>query len=58
MEVAERLRNAGIFAPAIRFPTVARGSARLRFTLTADHSAEDIGRLCQCLETAITDTAS
>jgi 8-amino-7-oxononanoate synthase len=58
MEVAERLRNAGIFAPAIRFPTVARGSARLRFTLTADHSAEDIGKLCQCLETAITDTAS
>jgi len=51
VEVANRLRAAGIFAPAIRFPTVARGSARLRFTLTADHSADDIAALRQALAT-------
>lgn len=32
----------GILAPAVRYPTVARNSARLRITITAAHSEEDI----------------
>jgi 8-amino-7-oxononanoate synthase len=47
--VAARLRELGIFVPAIRYPTVARGSARLRITLTAGHASEDIARLASAL---------
>ena len=39
------LLNKGYLAPAIRFPTVPRGSARLRITLSAAHTAEAIGGL-------------
>lgn len=35
----------GLLLPAIRFPTVARGMARLRVSIRADHSAEHIRRL-------------
>ena len=46
---AAALREQGIFIPAIRYPTVARGSARLRITLTAAHSSEEIGALATAL---------
>ena len=49
LEAAARLREQNIFVPAIRFPTVARGTARLRITLTATHSAEDVGVLTGAL---------
>lgn len=42
LELAGRCSLAGIFIPAIRFPTVPRGKARLRLTLTASHSREDL----------------
>jgi 8-amino-7-oxononanoate synthase len=45
VEAAENLRQRGIFVPAIRYPTVARGRARLRVTVTAAHQAEDIAAL-------------
>ena len=37
VEAAAKLRGQNIFVPAIRYPTVARGAARLRVTLTAAH---------------------
>ena len=43
------LREAGVFVPAIRYPTVARGAARLRFTVSAEHTAEDIATLGDAL---------
>ena len=43
------LREQGIFVPAIRYPTVARGQARLRLTVTATHTAEDISLLVAAL---------
>jgi 8-amino-7-oxononanoate synthase len=46
---AIKLRDRGIFVPAIRYPTVARGSARLRVTLTAAHSKEDVETLVAAL---------
>jgi 8-amino-7-oxononanoate synthase len=51
VELAAQLRERGIFIPAIRFPTVARGKARLRVTLTAAHSPEDVSLLIRALET-------
>ena len=43
------LREQGIFVPAIRYPTVARGAARLRVTLTAAHTVADIAELIRAL---------
>jgi 8-amino-7-oxononanoate synthase len=45
LELAHRLRAAGVLIPAIRYPTVARGRARLRLTVTAAHGGEDIAAL-------------
>jgi 8-amino-7-oxononanoate synthase len=49
--VATKLREQNIFVPAIRFPTVARGAARLRVTLTAAHSEADVSELLAALKT-------
>jgi 8-amino-7-oxononanoate synthase len=43
------LREQGIFVPAIRYPTVARGAARLRVTVTATHTTEEISLLAATL---------
>jgi 8-amino-7-oxononanoate synthase len=45
VKAANSLRERGIFIPAIRYPSVARGAARLRVTLTAAHTKNDIARL-------------
>jgi 8-amino-7-oxononanoate synthase len=47
--LAATLRAQNIFIPAIRYPTVARGAARLRLTVTAAHSAENISTLARAL---------
>ena len=51
VEAAAQLRGHDIFVPAIRYPTVARGQARLRVTLTAAHSSADISQLIDALKT-------
>ncbi len=56
MELAAKLRAQNIFVPAIRYPTVARGAARLRITLTAGHSATDVAKLGAAL--AVTQLAA
>jgi 8-amino-7-oxononanoate synthase len=43
------LRERDIFVPAIRYPTVARGAARLRVTVTATHTTEEINLLAATL---------
>lgn len=47
---AEALRARGFLAPAIRYPTVARGAARLRVTLSAAHTAEEVEALARALQ--------
>jgi 8-amino-7-oxononanoate synthase len=42
VEASRRLYERGIFVPAIRFPTVPKGKARLRVTVTAAHEQSDI----------------
>jgi 8-amino-7-oxononanoate synthase len=45
LEISARLRDAGFLIPCIRYPTVARGSARLRITVSALHTAAQIQAL-------------
>jgi 8-amino-7-oxononanoate synthase len=53
MEISSRLRETGFLIPCIRYPTVARGSARLRITVSALHSAAQIHALGTTLQEAL-----
>jgi 7-keto-8-aminopelargonate synthetase-like enzyme len=50
---ATALRDAGIYIPAVRYPTVARGQARLRLTVTAAHTSEELRTLLRGLSPLI-----
>ncbi|MBU6410317.1 MAG: 8-amino-7-oxononanoate synthase [Verrucomicrobia bacterium] len=52
LAAAAALRERNIYVPAIRFPAVARGKARLRITVTAEHTPEDIQALADALKAA------
>ncbi|MGD0743639.1 MAG: 8-amino-7-oxononanoate synthase [Verrucomicrobiota bacterium] len=54
VQAAAALREQGVFIPAIRYPTVARGRARLRATLTASHTTEDVKRLAAAVNELVT----
>jgi 8-amino-7-oxononanoate synthase len=49
MELSRQMRERGYLIPAIRFPTVAKGAARLRVTLSAAHEIEDVVELRKVL---------
>jgi 8-amino-7-oxononanoate synthase len=49
LAVSEALRERGIWVPAIRPPTVPKGEARLRISLSAAHTVEDVEQLAQVL---------
>jgi 8-amino-7-oxononanoate synthase len=58
MDIALRLRERGVFIPAIRFPTVARGAARLRLTLSAAHTGADIAQMLAALDAILNPAPS
>jgi 8-amino-7-oxononanoate synthase len=47
--LAAALLERGILAPAIRYPTVAPGSARIRIALSSSHSAEQVRALAETI---------
>jgi 8-amino-7-oxononanoate synthase len=49
LAVSEALARKGLLVPAIRPPTVPQGTARLRISLSAAHSTEDVERLAAAL---------
>ena len=51
LAAAAALRRKGLLVPAIRPPTVAPGTSRLRISLSAAHTPEEIARLLEALET-------
>jgi 8-amino-7-oxononanoate synthase len=51
VSVAQALLESGMLVPAIRTPTVPKDTARLRITLSAAHTAEDVDRLVSGLRT-------
>jgi len=53
IKVGEYLLDAGFWTGAIRPPTVPVGSARLRITLTAEHTKEQVNGLLDALEKAL-----
>ena len=50
LDLAAGLQSEGFLVPAIRYPTVAKGAARLRITVTAAHEASQIRALCETIE--------
>lgn len=50
LELSAKLFEKGFFVPAIRYPAVAKGAARLRITVSAAHSKEDLNGLIGGLE--------
>lgn len=57
LALSAALREQGILVTAIRPPTVPQGTARLRVTLSAEHSEDDVAQLVAALSRAITRLA-
>jgi 8-amino-7-oxononanoate synthase len=50
LNLAAALQSDGFLVPAIRYPTVAKGTARLRITVTAAHEEAQIKAFCETIE--------
>lgn len=57
LRAAAALHEQGLWVPAIRPPTVAPGTARLRVTLCAAHTHDEVARLARALNELERDTA-
>jgi len=53
MQIAENLLAAGVLATGIRHPTVASGHERIRLTVSAKHSREQLNRILEGIEKAL-----
>jgi glycine C-acetyltransferase len=50
VELSRMLWDQGVFSPAIVYPTVAKGQARVRTIVTADHTEDDLGEALDAFE--------
>jgi 8-amino-7-oxononanoate synthase len=55
MRLSARLEERGLLVPAIRPPSVPEGTSRLRISLTAGHTEEDVQRLLEALREGASD---
>ena len=53
MALSARLADKGFLVPGVRFPTVPRGSARLRVTLSAAHQIDEVATLREAIKTLL-----
>jgi 8-amino-7-oxononanoate synthase len=53
LNLAESLQDAGFFVKAIRPPTVPEGTARIRLSVTANHSLQDVRQLLEVLSNGL-----
>jgi 8-amino-7-oxononanoate synthase len=53
LKVSAKLKSLGIWATAIRYPTVPKGSDRLRLTLSSLHQEQDIQALIDALQLSL-----
>ncbi|MCK4426509.1 MAG: aminotransferase class I/II-fold pyridoxal phosphate-dependent enzyme, partial [Deltaproteobacteria bacterium] len=53
LSLAESLRDTGFFVKAIRPPTVPEGTARIRLSVTANHSSKDVRQLLEALSNGL-----
>jgi 8-amino-7-oxononanoate synthase len=58
VELCDAALRRGVFAQAIRPPTVAPRSSRLRLTLMASHTASEISRAAEAIAAAAADTGA
>ena len=49
VQLSAKMRSSGFYVPAIRPPTVPAGTSRLRFSLTAEFSEDDINSIVETL---------
>jgi 7-keto-8-aminopelargonate synthetase-like enzyme len=56
LRLSDALLSNGFLAPAIRYPTVPHNQARIRITLSAKHSAQEIERLTKFLRAELQKT--
>ena len=58
LSAADRLRDAGLLVAAIRPPTVARGTSRLRITLSCEHTDAEVAALLAAVLTVVGETTA
>ena len=56
LRISETLQNEGVLIPAIRYPTVAKGQARLRASLMATHTQEELAQAAKEIAEVLSKT--
>ena len=49
LKISKILKDNGIYLPAVRPPSVPKGSSRIRITLMSSHTSKHIDKLKKCL---------